>query len=35
MGYIQDKPAKKITVNTLKEMKQKGEKVTSLTAYDH
>ena len=35
MGYIQDKPAKKITVNTLKEMKQRGEKVTSLTAYDH
>lgn len=35
MGYIQDKPVKKITVNTLKEMKLKGEKVTSLTAYDH
>ncbi|HOG52398.1 MAG TPA: 3-methyl-2-oxobutanoate hydroxymethyltransferase, partial [Bacillota bacterium] len=35
MGYIQDKQVKKITVNTLKEMKLRGEKVTSLTAYDH
>jgi 3-methyl-2-oxobutanoate hydroxymethyltransferase len=35
MAYASDKPLKKITVNTLKEMKAKGEKVTSLTAYDH
>ena len=27
-------PDKKITLNTLKEMKQKGEKITMLTAYD-
>ncbi len=35
MSYSTDKPAKKVTVNTLREMKAKGEKVTSLTAYDH
>ncbi len=35
MAYISDKPVKKVTVNTLREMKAKGEKVTSLTAYDH
>lgn len=35
MAYISDKPLKKVTVNTLREMKAKGEKVTSLTAYDH
>lgn len=35
MAYISDKPLKKVTVNTLREMKARGEKVTSLTAYDH
>ncbi|HNV34307.1 MAG TPA: 3-methyl-2-oxobutanoate hydroxymethyltransferase [Bacillota bacterium] len=35
MSYSTDKPVKKVTVNTLREMKARGEKVTSLTAYDH
>ncbi len=35
MSYAADKPLKKITVNTIREMKAKGERLTSLTAYDH
>ena len=32
---VQDTPKKAITINVLREMKQAGEKFTSLTAYDY
>lgn len=35
MGYSVDGKLKKVTVNTIRDMKDKGEKVTSLTAYDY
>ena len=34
MSYIQDKAGKKVTVETIREMKQSGEKIAALTAYD-
>lgn len=34
MSVTPNKPAKRVTVHTLEEMKQRGEKISMLTAYD-
>ena len=35
MSAPKDRPARKVTTQTLKRMKQRGERITALTAYDH
>ncbi|MDP2174440.1 MAG: 3-methyl-2-oxobutanoate hydroxymethyltransferase [Bacteroidota bacterium] len=35
MSVTPHKPAKRVTVHTLEEMKQRGEKISMLTAYDY
>ncbi len=35
MSVTSTKPAKRITVHTIQEMKQRGEKISMLTAYDY
>lgn len=35
MSYAAERAVKKVTVNTIRDMKARGERVTSLTAYDH
>ena len=35
MSFTPSKPIKRVTVHTLEELKQRGEKISMLTAYDY